>query len=80
MAPTTVYRALRRHDLGTRQQHLRVLERPGAAQTGRLTEGTHRAIQRARPTAPLDVTPRLGGRRGALRVPGGWGTVLFAER
>jgi transposase InsO family protein len=51
VARSTVYRALRRHGLGTRRERLGVLERHSAQQAGLLTERTRRAIQKARPTA-----------------------------
>ena len=49
IAPSTVYRALRRHRLGTRGQRLVVLERHSAVRAGLLTERTRRAIEKARP-------------------------------
>ncbi len=49
VAPSTIYRALRRHDLGTRNQRLAVLERH-SAQRGLLTERTRRQLEKARPT------------------------------
>jgi transposase len=50
VAATTVYRALRRHGLGTRRERFGVLERQGAATAGLLTERTRRALEQARPT------------------------------
>jgi transposase InsO family protein len=50
VAPSTVYRALRRHGLGTRQQRFGILERHSASRAGLLTERTRRALQKARPT------------------------------
>jgi transposase InsO family protein len=49
VAPCTVYRALRRHRLGTRAERLVVLERHSAVRAGLLTERTRRAIEKARP-------------------------------
>jgi len=49
VAPSTVYRALRRHRLGTRSERLVVLERHSAVRAGLLTERTRRAIEKARP-------------------------------
>ena len=51
VAPSTVYRALRRHGLGTRAQRFGILERHSAGHAGLLTERTRRALQQARPTA-----------------------------
>ena len=48
LSASTVYRALRRMDLGTRQQRLVVLERHSAQRAGLLTERTRRELQRAR--------------------------------
>ena len=42
LSPSTIYRALRRMDLGTRQQRLVVLERHSAQRAGLLTERTRR--------------------------------------
>ena len=50
VAPSTVYRALRRHGLGTRPQRFGLLERHSASRAGLLTERTRRALQKARPT------------------------------
>ena len=50
VAPSTVYRALRRHRLGTRRQRFGLLERHSAAKAGLLTERTKRTLQKARPT------------------------------
>jgi transposase InsO family protein len=50
VAPSTVYRALRRHGLGTRTQRFGLLERHSASRAGLLTERTRRALQKARPT------------------------------
>ena len=49
IAPSTVYRALRRAGLGTRQQRLGILEQHSAQHAGLLTERTRRALQKARP-------------------------------
>ncbi len=50
VAPSTVYRALRRQGLGTRKQRFGLLERHSASRAGLLTERTRRALQKARPT------------------------------
>jgi transposase InsO family protein len=50
VAPSTVYRALKRHRLGTRSQRFGLLERHSAAKAGLLTERTRRVLQKARPT------------------------------
>jgi transposase InsO family protein len=50
VAPSTVYRALRRHGLGTRPQRFGLLERHSASRAGLLTERTRRALEKARPT------------------------------
>ena len=50
VAPSTVYRALRRRGLGTRKQRFGLLERHSASRAGLLTERTRRALQKARPT------------------------------
>jgi transposase len=51
VAASTVYRALRRHGLGTRSERFGILERHSAGHAGLLTERTRRALQKARPTA-----------------------------
>jgi transposase InsO family protein len=50
IAPSTVYRALRRQGLGTRHQRLGLLERHSAQSAGLLTERTRRQLHQARPT------------------------------
>ncbi len=50
VAPSTVYRCLRRQGLGTRQQRFGLLERHSASRAGMLTERTRRALEKARPT------------------------------
>jgi len=50
VAPSTVYRALRRHGLGTRKQRFGILERHSASRAGLLTERTRKALEKARPT------------------------------
>ncbi len=50
VAPSTVYRALRRHRLGTRKERFGILERHSASRAGLLTERTRRALEKARPT------------------------------
>jgi transposase len=49
VAPSTIYRALRRHRLGTRRERFGVLEHHSARHAGLLTERTRRALERARP-------------------------------
>jgi IS30 family transposase len=49
VAPSTVYRALKRHRLGTRSQRFGILELHSAAKTGLLTERTRRTLEQARP-------------------------------
>jgi transposase len=51
VAPSTVYRALRRHGLGTRAERFGILERHSARRAGLLTERTRRALEKARPMA-----------------------------
>lgn len=51
VARSTVYRALRRHGLGTRRERLGILEQHSARRAGLLTERTRREIQKVRPTA-----------------------------
>jgi transposase InsO family protein len=50
VAASTLYRALRRHGLGTRSERLGLLERHSAQHAGLLTERTRRALEKARPT------------------------------
>ncbi len=50
VAPSTVYRALRRHRLGTRKERFGILERHSASRAGLLTERTRKALAKARPT------------------------------
>jgi transposase InsO family protein len=50
VAPSTVYRALKRRKLGTRKQRFGVLEQHSAAKAGLLTERTRRTLEKARPT------------------------------
>ncbi len=50
VAPSTVYRALKRHRLGTRSQRFGILEQHSAARAGLLTERTKRTLEKARPT------------------------------
>jgi len=52
LAPSTVYRALRRAGLGTRQQRLLVLEHHSASQAGLLTARTRRTLEKARRSRP----------------------------
>jgi transposase InsO family protein len=48
LAPSTIYRALRRVGLQTRRERLLVLERHSAKRAGLLTERTRRRLERAR--------------------------------
>ena len=50
VAASTVYRALKRHRLGTRRQRFGILESHSAARAGLLTERTRRVLEKARPT------------------------------
>lgn len=50
VAASTVYRALRRHRLGTRNERFGLLERHSATRAGLLTERTRKALEKARPT------------------------------
>lgn len=50
VAESTVYRALRRHALGTREQRLGLLETHSAKRAGLLTERTRRQLEKVRPT------------------------------
>ena len=52
LAPSTVYRALRRAGLGTRSQRLLVLEHHSASRAGLLTERTRRTLEKARRSRP----------------------------
>ncbi len=62
VAASTVYRALRRHGLRTRQQRFGLLERHSASRAGLLTERTRRALEKARPTpSRRHVHARLPG-------------------
>lgn len=62
VAASTVYRALRRHGLGTRQQRFGLLERHSASRVGLLTERTRKALEKARPTpSRRHVQARLPG-------------------
>jgi transposase InsO family protein len=51
VAPSTVYRCLRRHGLGTRQRRFGVLEQHSAKTSGLLTQRTRRQLEKVRPTA-----------------------------
>ena len=57
VAPSTVYRALRRHGLGTRQERFGLLEKHSASRAGLLTERPARRSRRPVPR-PLVVTSR----------------------
>jgi transposase InsO family protein len=48
LAPSTIYRALRRAGLGTRSQRLLVLEHHSASRAGLLTQRTRRTLENAR--------------------------------
>ncbi len=50
VAESTVYRALRRQGLGTRQERLGLLEAHSAQRAGLLTQRTRRQLEKARPT------------------------------
>jgi len=50
VAASTVYRALRRNGLGTREQRFGIVEQHSARQAGLLTERTRRTLAKARPT------------------------------
>ena len=50
VAESTVYRALRRQGLGTRQQRLGLLEAHSATRAGLLTQRTRKQLEKARPT------------------------------
>lgn len=52
LASSTVYRALRRAGLGTRQQRLLVLEHHSASRAGLLTDRTRRTLEKARRSLP----------------------------
>jgi len=52
MAPTTVWRVLRRHGLGRRPERLAVLEEHSAEAAGLLTERTRRRLTQARRRTP----------------------------
>jgi len=52
LAPSTVYRALRRAGLRTRQQRLLVLEHHSASRAGLLTARTRRTLEKARRSRP----------------------------
>ena len=50
VAASTVYRALKRHGLGTRMERFGVLEQHSARRAGLLTERTRKVLAKARPT------------------------------
>ena len=52
LAPSMVYRALRRARLGTRQERLLVLEHHSASRAGLLTDRTRRTLEKARRSLP----------------------------
>ena len=51
LPPTTIWRVLHRHQLGTRRERLAVLEQRSATQLGLLTDRTHRARRASRHVA-----------------------------
>jgi hypothetical protein len=55
IAPTTVWRLLRRRQLGTRKTRLAVLEHGSAATTGILTERTAKALRHVEAAAPGEL-------------------------
>ena len=55
IAPVTVWRLLRRQQLGTRRARLAVLERASAAQAGVLTERTVQPVRHVAASAPGDL-------------------------
>jgi transposase InsO family protein len=61
IAPSTVYRALRRVNLGTRSQRLGVLEHHSAQQAGLLTERTRRQLRAVRSPAERHVEASVPG-------------------
>lgn len=60
LAPSTVYRLLRRMGLGTRRQRLGILELHSAERAGLLTERTRRRLRRAR-SKPRHVEASVPG-------------------
>lgn len=50
VAPSTVYRALRRRGLGTRDERFGLVEQHSAGHAGLLTQRTREALRKARPT------------------------------
>ena len=50
VAASTIYRALKRNGLGTRQQRFGIVEQHSARRAGLLTERTRRELEKARPT------------------------------
>lgn len=61
IAPSTVYRTLRRVGLGTRQQRLGVLEHHSARRAGLLTERTRRTLRAKRSPAQRHVEVSVPG-------------------
>lgn len=55
LAPVTIWRLLRRQQLGTRRARLAVLEQCSAATTGLLTERTAKPVRHVEATAPGDL-------------------------
>jgi transposase InsO family protein len=61
IAPSTVYRALRRVGLGTRRERLGILELHSAEKAGLLTERTRERLRKARASAPPHVAASVPG-------------------
>ena len=55
IAPVTIWRLLRRQQLGTRRARLAVLERASAAHAGVLTERTAKPVRHVVASAPGDL-------------------------
>jgi hypothetical protein len=55
IAPVTIWRLLRRQQLGTRRARLAVLERASAAGAGLLTERTIKPVRHVAASAPGDL-------------------------
>ena len=62
VAPSTVYRALRRRGLGTRKERLGLLEAHSAERAGLLTQRTRKQLEKARPLP--------SGRHVEAQIPG----------
>lgn len=93
IAPVTIWRLLRRQQLGTRRARLAVLERASAAQTGVLTERTIKPVRHVAASAPGDLLSldtfyvgKLKGVGKVWQITGcdvassfGWARVLVGE-